>query len=121
MKNVYIVYLLQEFDCVEERLFRKPKFICSDSNLSHGRYVYANSKEEAEEKYVERYGIGYKTWQDDFFHTYSFEREVVNIKNSACAKISNSFSLETLKKLMYADDFLEYCRDRMYPIEVVIQ
>ena len=128
-KKIYETFVKQTFNAFFKEKSDKWYIPCKivekrDSVTYYDAYILAESKEKAIEIYKERY------YWNDFdkvinpwygqFSTFPW----VNTKNpefeyEVCAKEIHP-KIESLKANMRADEFLEYCRQEMMPLEVVL-
>ena len=129
MKKVYLVRLAQSFNTRKEITSLRDflKHIKHENktyrHTVYGRYefVYAKNEEEACEIYKNRYpykdidyvidywyGSGYR----DYDYEFSYEVEAQSKEEE--------LTIKELKKYLTGEDFLEFCKDRLYPIEMII-
>ena len=130
-KKIYKTYVKQSFNAILIEEYKKwfftfEKFVDKrDSVTNFEHYILAESEEEAIEKYKERY-----YWNDFDYLIDPWYRGLisgypkVNKKNpefeyEVCAYEVYP-SINKLKEKMRADEFLEYCRQEMMPLEVVL-
>lgn len=120
MKYIYEVSIKQYYDYFSSKsLFKKREKLSSDITYIKQRLVLAESEEEAIKLYDKRY-----YWKDAKLNPYKTLWESDSnfelTKNELVAKkVMKSF--EYLKENMRADEFLEYCKQELYPIEVVMR
>ena len=129
-KKIYKVYVIQAFNAyvieeskkwyIPDTIVEKREYV---SNFDH--YILAETKKEAIEKYKERY-----RWKDfDYIIDPWYEGVLsrypqLNKKNPefdcrvGATEVYPTFN--TLKEELRADEFLEYCRQEMLPLEVVL-
>ncbi len=50
----------------------------------------------------------------------NYTKKIHVFSYSLDAEIVENMTLNNMKKYLIADDFLEYCKDHLYPINVVI-
>lgn len=62
----------------------------------------------------------YGTWADDEHEGFKLYKENPCFSYSLNTEVVENMTLNEMKKYLTADDFLEYCKDRLYPINVVI-
>ena len=123
--KIYKAYVSQTFDTYwnEGKIFRKRKVVGTDTVKEYERYIMARSKEEAIEFYKERYEWEFDYCINHFWHWRSdgvHMSILPNFKNEVNAyEVHPTFN--TLKEKLRGDDFLMYCRQEMYPIEVLLK
>jgi hypothetical protein len=128
-KKIYKTYVKQSFNAIHKETYKKwflylDKLVEKrDSVTNFEHYMLVESKEEAIELYKNRY-----KWNDFEYvidYDYGFwgfpkvNKENPDIKYEVCAYEVHP-SINRLKEEMIADDFFEYCRQEMMPLEVVL-
>lgn len=115
MKNIYIGVITYEYEI--KRLFRKPK-IKFGTQYTHHLFL-EGSKQEA----IEKLKRSHEVFEDRYYpNCFSGESgKILVIEFSAGNGNNGSYSLETLQTRMDAKDFLEFCRQELYPIDVLIK
>lgn len=86
------------------------------------KYIYAETEKQAKLLYEKRYPVSKIDYVVDPYYGISFElyKENPCFSYSLDAEVIENMSLNEMKKYLTADDFLEYCKDRLYPINVVV-
>ena len=93
------------------------------------KYIYAESEKQAKSLYEKRYPVSkidkiidsfYGTWADDEHERFELYKENPCFSYSLDTDVIENMTLNDMKKYLSADDFLEYCKDHLYPIDVVI-
>ena len=93
------------------------------------KYIYAETEMQAKLLYEKRYPVSkidniidsfYGTWADDEHEGFKLYKENPCFSYSLNTEVVENMTLNEMKKYLTADDFLEYCKDRLYPINVVI-
>lgn len=98
------------------------RYIESNYDLNDSKYIYANSKEEAKEIYKQKYVESEASYLLNGWHWIYCKKYIIkNIENSTDTKLLDSTTISILQEKMDVEDFLEYCRDRLYPIEKAIR
>lgn len=130
-KKVYRTYLTQEFNAfviVDSGKWYKPNKVVEKrekvTSSIFDAYILASNKRDAIEKYKEKYyWDDYKFVIDPFWGDY-FGYPRLNVDKPEFKYSVNAVeahkSFDYLRKEMRADEFLEYCRQEMYPVEVVL-
>lgn len=126
--NVYVQQTFNALDIEDSGKWYKPNKVKEfRETVENFEYpILANGLEEAIEKYKERYNWDYTTfcingWYGAFHSSYpkinkknpEYERAVVGYE-------TKGYTFNELKKKLMASDFMEYCRQEMYPIEVIL-
>lgn len=123
-KKIYLVRLFQEFDCFTTTLFRGRRIERGKgSNSFQYRYVFAENKEDAENKYRLRYKTDYSSFKDDFYVGYSVDGIRVktdNAVNTPIAELAPNYTFKDLKGKMHSDDLLDYCRQMLLPVKELL-
>lgn len=126
--NVYVQQTFNALDIEDSGKWYKPnkikEFRDTVENFEH--LILANNLEEAIEKYKERYnwnhtGCCIDFWYEPICASYpkindknpEYECTVVGYETKGC-------TFNKLKKELRASDFMEYCRQELYPIEVIL-
>lgn len=138
MKQIYKVTLIQGFNAHQRKyswidLFinrtRYENKIYYHTVRGREKYIYAESEKQAKSLYEKRYPVSkidkiidsfYGTWADGEHELFELYKENPCFSYSLDAEIVENMTLNEMKKYLTADDFLEYCKDRLYPINVVI-
>ena len=127
MSKLYCVYIQQEFDTYAITAFRKrliPKTKKYETAKGFYKIIFANSEDDAKEKFSKYYDSNPNYVVDKYFgFDYDYYFTSKNIKNKLCiiepkAAFPN-YCFETLKGVMEPDNFMEYCKCKTYPIEEV--
>lgn len=131
MKKIYKVTLIQSFNAHQRKyswtdLFinrtRYKNKIYHHTVTGREKYIYAETEKQAKLLYEKRYPVSKIDYVVDPYYGISFEL----YKENPCfsylldAEVIENMSLNEMKKYLTADDFLEYCKDRLYPINVVV-
>lgn len=134
-KKIYLTWLEQSFNAfdIEEssgKWYKPNKVIEKRDTIrpsDRKHYILASTMEEAISKYKDRYkteGFNYviDSWYGCFMDTYPrCNKKNPQFEYKVCAEEVNLIpTFDTLKKELRADEFLEYCRQQMFPLEVVI-
>lgn len=130
-KKVYFTYLVQEFNAFviekSEKWWKPSRVAEKRDRVSpdyKDRYILAKSEDDAIKKYKERYkwkdfdGV-ISVWYEGFNGYPCVNKKNPDYKYTVLAKESTA-TLNKLMKEMRADEFLEYCRQEMIPIEAAI-
>lgn len=141
MKRFYKVSLLVCADIYIYKnifdMFRKNKeFECREEVLSYTQIYYCDDIKDAIEKHriqLGKEGIDKLACyaQSDLIRKFDAETTIFKCLSSECKNISyeivadetNSLCNKSLKRVMIeltADDFLSYCKDRLYPLDEII-
>lgn len=132
MKKIYKVTLIQGFNAHQRKetslldailnRTRYKKEICYHQVTGREKYIYAESDKQAKLLYEKRYPVSKIDYVVDPYYGISFElyKENPCFSYSLDTEVVENMTLNEMKKYLTADDFLEYCKDRLYPIEVVI-
>lgn len=139
MKKIYKVTLTQGFNAHKRKetsfmdIFldrtRYENEICYHHVTGGEKYIYAESEKQAKLLYEKRYPVSkidyvidlyYGTWADGKHKSFELYKENPCFSYSLDAEIVENMTLNYMKKYLIADDFLEYCKDRLYPINVVV-
>ncbi len=120
MKYIYEVSIKQHYDYYSSKsLFKKREKLKSDVTYLWDHLILAENEDKAVEIYDKRYN-----WKDSElspFLTFMQDRNNFElIRNELVAKKLNP-TFNYLKENMRADDFLEYCKQELYPIEVIMK
>ncbi|MDB6475416.1 hypothetical protein PMN51_17355, partial [Blautia wexlerae] len=62
----------------------------------------------------------YGSWDDYEHKSFELYKENPCFSYSLDAEVIENMTLNGMKNYLTADDFLEYCKDHLYPINVVI-
>lgn len=119
MKKIYNTYIEQTFKW-REKCFLSKKKEYTETVTGNECLILAESIEDAIQKYSKRYKTNLDDVVDIWWNflyrnsikCYDFVNEV-----KAC-QVMRTFNY--LKENMRADEFLEYCKQELYPIGVVI-
>lgn len=117
MKKIYKVRLCQEFNTICIFL---PFIRFRDELIGRAEYIYAESKDEAIKIYNNKHP--YENL-NDVIRPYYEVFQVLNRKNPGFKysyDINENMTFEELKYYAPSDMLLEYCKDRLYPINVVV-
>lgn len=131
MKKIYKVILIQSFNAHQRKyswtdLFinrtRYKNKIYHHTVTGREKYIYAETEKQAKLLYEKRYPVSKIDYVVDPYYGISFElyKENPCFSYSLDAEVIENMSLNEMKKYLTADDFLEYCKDRLYPINVVV-
>lgn len=131
MKKIYKVTLIQSFNAHQRKyswtdLFinrtRYKNKIYHHTVIGREKYIYAETEKQAKLLYEKRYPVSKIDYVVDPYYGISFElyKENPCFSYSLDAEVIENMSLNEMKKYLTADDFLEYCKDRLYPINVVV-
>lgn len=138
MKKIYRVTLIQGFNAHQRKyswidLFinrtRYENKIYYHTVTGREKYIYAESEKQAKSLYEKRYPVSkidkiidsfYGTWADDEHERFELYKENPCFSYSLDTDVIENMTLNDMKKYLSADDFLEYCKDHLYPIDVVI-
>lgn len=139
MKKIYKVTLTQGFNAHKRKetsfmdIFldrtRYEDKICYHHVTGREKYIYTESEKRAKLLYEKRYPVSkidkiidsfYGTWADDEHEGFKLYKENPCFSYSLDAEIVENMTLNGMKNYLTADDFLEYCKDRLYPINVII-
>lgn len=139
MKKIYKVTLIQGFNAHQRKetslldailnRTRYKKEICYHQVIGKEKYIYAESEKQAKLLYEKRYPVSkidkiidsfYGTWADDEHERFELYKENPCFSYSLDADVIENMTLNDMKKYLSADDFLKYCKDRLYSIDVVI-
>lgn len=139
MKKIYKVTLIQGFNAHQRKetslldailnRTRYKKEICYHQVTGREKYIYAETEKQAKSLYEKRYPVSkidkiidsfYGTWADDEHEGFELYKENPCFSYSLDAEVVENITLNGMKNYLTADDFLEYCKDRLYPINVVI-
>lgn len=128
-KKIFETYVKQSFNALD--LEESGKWYIPDKVIEKRDYVYglehyilAETVEEAIEKYKKRYN-----WNDfdyvispygSWLNNYPCVNEKNPEFNYTVHAIEKCPSIDVLKEDMSADEFFEYCRQEMFPLEVVL-
>lgn len=138
MKQIYKVTLIQGFNA-HQRKYSWIDFFINRTRYENkiyyhtvrGRekYIYAESEKQAKSLYEKRYPVSkidniidsfYGTWADGEHELFELYKENPCFSYSLDTEVVENMTLNEMKKYLTADDFLEYCKDRLYPINVVV-
>lgn len=138
MKQIYKVTLMQGFNAHQRKyswidLFinrtRYENKIYYHTVRGREKYIYAESEKQAKSLYEKRYPVSkidniidsfYGTWADGEHELFELYKENPCFSYSLDTEVVENMTLNEMKKYLTADDFLEYCKDRLYPINVVV-
>lgn len=139
MKKIYKVTLTQGFNAHKRKetssmdIFlnrtRYEKEICYHHVTGREKYIYTESEKQAKLLYEKRYPVSkidsiinsfYGSWADYEHKSFELYKENPCFSYSLDAKVIENMTLNGMKNYLTADDFLEYCKDHLYPINVVI-
>ena len=123
MKNIYDVWIRQTVTSYKKLFtFSKNKKQKEEIGYCKGnnQIILADDEEEAIEIYKQRYTYDFD-YVIDRFYLWDIEyQHIENITNEVCVK-QQMYSFDDLKDKMRADDFIEYCKQQLYPINDIIQ
>lgn len=124
MKKIYLVNIRQNFNA----LVPKTYFGCLHGfrcKVTKGMYyvgeyklVYANSEDEAKQIYKKRYSFSEKTEliAEPEWYGYRAKPDFNNLNLKTFLEVSSlnytKYNFDALRKEMFSDDFIEYCKDR---------
>lgn len=132
-KKIFKIYVQQTFnalDIEDSGKWYKPdkikEFRDTVENFEH--LILANNLEEAIEKYKERYNWNYTSSCIDVWYGYGLFNSSypkINDRNPEyeCTVVgyeTKGYTFNKLKNELRASDFMEYCRQELYPIEVIL-
>ena len=139
MKKIYKVTLTQGFNAHKRKetslmdvFLNRTRYeneICYHHVTGREKYIYTESEKQAKLLYEKRYPVSkidniidsfYGTWADGEHESFELYKENPCFSYSLDAEIVENITLNGMKNYLTADDFLEYCKDRLYPIEVVV-
>lgn len=139
MKKIYKVTLTQGFNAHKRKetssmdIFlnrtRYEKEICYHHVAGREKYIYTESEKQAKLLYEKRYPVSkidsiinsfYGSWDDYEHESFELYKENPCFSYSLDAEVIENMTLNGMKNYLTADDFLEYCKDHLYPINVVI-
>ena len=145
MKKIYKVTLTQGFNAHKRketysnqilaiaRAFlnrtRYEKEICYHHVTGREKYIYTESEKQAKLLYEKRYPVSkidsiinsfYGSWDDYEHKSFELYKENPCFSYSLDTEVIENMTLNEMKNYLTADDFLEYCKDHLYPINVVI-
>ena len=136
MKKIYRVALIQGFNAHQRSWIdffinrtRYENKIYYHTVTGKEKLVYAETEMQAKLLYEKRYPVSkidyiidpyYGTLVDGEHESFELYKENPCFSYSLDAEIVENMTLNDMKKYLTADDFLEYCKDRLYPINVVI-
>lgn len=138
MKKIYKVTLIQGFNAHQRKyswidLFinrkRYENKIYYHTVTGREKYIYAETEKQAKLLYEKRYPVSkidkiidsfYGTWADDEHEGFELCKENPCFSYSLDTDVIENMTLNDMNKYLSADDFLEYCKDHLYPIDVVI-
>ena len=132
MKKIYKVTLIQGFNAHQRKetslldailnRTRYKKEICYHQVTGREKYIYAESDKQAKLLYEKRYPVSKIDYVVDPYYGISFElyKENPCFSYSLDTEVVENMTLNEMKKYLTADDFLEYCKDCLYPINAVI-
>nr|DAP47787.1 MAG TPA: hypothetical protein [Caudoviricetes sp.] len=138
MKKIYKVILTQGFNAHkrEQTSFmdiflnrtRYENKICYHHVTGREKYIYTESEKQAKLLYEKRYPVSkidniinsfYGSWGDEH-ERFELYKENPCFSYSLDTEVVENMTLNEMKNYLTADDFLEYCKDHLYPINVVI-
>lgn len=132
MKKIYKVTLIQGFNAHQRKetslldailnRTRYKKEICYHQVTGREKYIYAESDKQAKLLYEKRYPVSKIDYVVDPYYGISFElyKENPCFSYSLDTEVVENMTLNEMKKYLTVDDFLEYCKDRLYPINVIV-
>lgn len=139
MNKIYKVTLTQGFNAHKRKVtsfmdifldrIRYENEICYHHVTGREKYIYTESEKQAKLLYEKRYPVSkiddiidsvYGTWADDEHEGFKLYKENPCFSYSLDTEVVENMTLNEMKKYLTADDFLEYCKDRLYPINVVV-
>ena len=138
MKKIYKVILTQGFNAHKRKetslmdvLLYRTRYeneICYHHVTGREKYIYAESEKQAKLLYEKRYPVSKIDNIIDFFYGtccdeykgFELYKENPCFSYSLDTKVIENMTLNWMKNYLTADDFLEYCKDHLYPINVVI-
>ena len=103
--------------------------ICYHHVTGREKYIYTESEKQAKLLYEKRYPVSkidsiinsfYGSWDDYEHESFELYKENPCFSYSLDAEVIDNMTLNGMKNYLTADDFLEYCKDHLYPINVVI-
>ena len=118
MKKIYRVQLALSFNTRNALL---PFLKARDEILGKSEFIFASSDQEAINIYDSIHEDAVSLW-DDCYNVIHFPR-ILNKKDpnfDSYHYINGNMTYEELRHYAPSDMFLEYCKDRLYPINVVI-
>lgn len=138
MKKIYKVTLIQGFNAHQRKYSwidffinrtRYKNKIYYHTVIGREKYIYAETEIQAKLLYEKRYSVSkidniidsfYGTWADDEHEGFKLYKENPCFSYSLDTEVVENMTLNEMKKYLTADDFLEYCKDRLYQINVVV-
>lgn len=118
MKKIYRVQLALSFNTRNALL---PFLKARDEILGKSEFIFASSDQEAINIYDSIHEDAVSLW-DDCYNVIHFPR-ILNKKDpnfDSYYYINGNMTFEELRHYAPSDMFLEYCKDRLYPINVII-
>jgi len=119
-KYIYKVYIKQYFEYWQkDNIFRKGKKLGIDCFTGYYHLIFAENETEAIENYKKTYD-----WENTKLHRfnyYNYQYNEIKNKMNVVRALKTMDTFNYLKENMQANEFLEYCKQEMYPIEVVIK
>ena len=138
MKKIYKVILTQEFNAHKRKetslmdvFLNRTRYeneICYHHVTGREKYIYTESEKQAKLLYEKRYPVSkidniidyfYGAWGDEYVG-FELYKENPCFSYSLDTEVIENMTLNEMKNYLTADDFLEYCKDHLYPINVVI-
>lgn len=137
MKNIYKVSLEQQFNAKKiipksflDKLMNREKYedeIYRITAVGQEKYIYANSKTEAEMIYKQKYPIDEtnkviygKIKRSIFDYDYSICKDNPEFSYKIIAKVVDDMTIDELRDEVPADIFLEYCEDHSSQVNICI-
>lgn len=123
---VYVQQTFNALDIEDSGKWYKPdrikEFRDTVKNFEH--LILANNLEAAIEKYKQRYHWNYKCCIDGWYEPIASYPKI-NRKNPGyeCTVVGceiKNCTFDKLKKELIASEFMEYCKQELYPIEIVL-
>lgn len=139
MKKIYKVTLTQGFNAHKRKetslmdvFINRTRYeneICYHHVTGREKYIYTESEKQAKLLYEKRYPVSkidniidhfYGSWVDYEHEYFELYKENPCFSYSLDTEVIENMTLNEMKNYLTADDFLEYCKDHLYPINVVI-
>lgn len=123
--KIYLCSITQSFNYNWDSSRWFEKIVHTDRMISGDlleRYILARTKQEAIEKYKNRYEWEFDKPLNYFWNWNNFKyvSNTPNWEHEVVAKLVNP-TFNKLKEKLRAEEFLLYCKQEMYPLEVLIK
>ena len=128
MKNIYKVYINQEFDCYKKKCF-KNDYIFKGAGINKEnqvKLILANDEMDANKIYHERYKVAYEKILD--YHLWQYfnsdllfwHGKYINFKNNVVVNQIDNLTFDQLQKGLSSEDFTEYLKERFPDKDVIV-